>query len=882
MSLGFKVTTHEIRRRFLDYFVANGHAEVASSPVVPHDDPTLLFTNAGMNQFKDVFLGKSRRDYTRAATSQKCVRVGGKHNDLDNVGHTRRHLTFFEMIGNFSFGDYFKEKAIDFAWQVSTEVFQFAPEKIYPTVFRDDDEAFELWTRYVPAERITRFGEKENFWAMGDTGPCGPCSELLYDRGQAYGDAPNPLSDPTGERYLEFWNLVFMQFNRDIAGEKNLLPRPSIDTGSGLERVMSLIQNTETVFETDILRGIIHGIERASGKTYVPGSALAPAFRVIADHLRCLSFAIADGAQPSNTDRGYVLRKVLRRAVRYGKQLGFDRPFLARLLPDLINLMGDQYRELREAESRIDEVVTVEEENFFKTLKRGGTLLNDIVERAQKGSQRIIPGDDAFRLKDTYGLPFEEIQLIAHDANLSVDEKRYQELEEEARNRSKAAHKTTKQIASSSVYEAIVERAGANYFMRAPLPLIEAKVVAIIENGQEVTELSQGTTGEIILDQTLFYAEMGGQVGDTGILKNKGFHATVSNTTSPFKGIVSHHVKVESGKITCGDLVEVSIDRVRRHEIENNHTATHLLNWALTEVLGAHVRQSGSLVNGEYLRFDFSHHKAVTSEELHAVERLVNHHIRMNYVVQEYELPYEEVQKRSDIKQFFGDKYGAIVRVVEIGPSKELCGGTHATQTGRIGYFRLLKESSIASGVRRIEALTGEQAVRAIQDSDLFMTELAGKLKVAAPKVSERIDALLGEVDSLGKEVKELKRQKMLSSLSSLQAHDSKKHSGVKVYFGSLECASGDLKDAAQEITKRQNGASHVVVIGCSDGGKAHLFIKVSDGLLKEVNAADLLKKSLPLVEGNGGGKAESAQGAGKNPQKLHAAIEFAVGLVDA
>ncbi len=872
-------STNEIRRRFLAYFAAKGHAEIASSPVVPHDDPTLLFTNAGMNQFKDVFLGQSKREYSRAVSSQKCVRVGGKHNDLDNVGHTTRHLTFFEMLGNFSFGDYFKEQAIQFAWEVSTEIFQFAPEKIFPTVFTTDDEAFEIWTRYVPAERITRFGEKDNFWSMGDTGPCGPCSELYYDRGPRYGEAKSPAFDSSGERYLEFWNLVFMQYNQSPNG-RSILPKPSIDTGSGLERVMSLIMNVDTVFETDVLRELIATVERLSGKRYDPNDSFAPAFRVIADHVRSLAFAIADGAQPSNTDRGYVLRKILRRAVRYGKMLGFEKPFLADILPSLRSIMGDQYRELSETAVRASEVITTEEENFLRTLKRGGSLLQDVLDRAQKNSQHAISGDDAFKLKDTYGMPVDEIQLIAHDTGLEVDMLRYKELEEEARKRSKAAHKTAQVSAETSLYEEIMEREGTTHFVRDILPSLESHVLSLVQNGIEVDEIQEGQSGEVILDKTLFYAEMGGQVGDTGTLFSPHMKARVLQTTSPFKGVVSHRITVEKGQLTKGSCVSGQLDIDRRSSIEKNHTVTHLLHVALCEVLGPHVRQSGSLVDPEYLRFDFSHHKSMTLEELQAIENYVNEHIQANYAVQSYELPYEEVQKRSDIKQFFGDKYGAIVRVVEVGPSKELCGGTHTSNTGKIGLFRIVKESSIASGVRRIEAVSGKQALSFSYEKEGTLQEIAHMLKVPVNKIIERLSSLLIEQEALEKTVKELKNEKIQMACNALTQEESRKYAGTQLVYGSLPCSSQDLKDAAAEILKR-NGGHAFIVLGCQEAGKAHLFIRVPDTLSSQVSASDILKKAVVIIDGNGGGKKEAAQGAGKSPEKLHSAISMAVASIE-
>ena len=721
--------TQEIRRRFLKYFRDHQHTVVPSSSVLPHDDPTLLFNNAGMNQFKDVFLGRSVRDYVRATTSQKCIRVGGKHNDLENVGHTRRHLTFFEMLGNFSFGDYFKEDAIRYAWEVSTDIFGLNPEKIWPSVLHSDDESFELWTRYVPAERICRLEEKHNFWAMGDTGPCGPCSELLYDRGLKFGDAPTPYDDITGERFLEFWNLVFMQYNRDENGIMNPLPKPSIDTGAGLERVISLKMDVDSVYDTDVLRSLISQVEEISGVSYEKADEeKAPAFRVIADHLRCLAFAMADGVQPSNVDRGYVLRKILRRAVRYGRSLRMDRPFLAKVLPQLISTMGNDYPELKKSQSRIEEILTAEEDAFLRTLRRGGNILNRIIEHAQEEKQKI-PGDDAFKLKDTYGFPLEEILLLAKDAGLTVDTSRYMELEEEAKERSRKVHKTARQIAVENLFAGYIARHGECEFLGYAELASEATVTALVVNGEFVQEISQGEEGIVVLDRTPFYGEKGGQVGDIGTLAGKNALFTVTNCQSPYPGVTAHMGTATKGPIRMGEKLLAKVDAPRRQKIANNHTATHLLHWALYQVLGEHIKQAGSVVDPNRFRFDFSHHKALTEDEIRKIEDLVNHRIRENLPVKAYELTYEEVMKKEEVKQFFGEKYDSIVRVIDIDYSKELCGGTHTSATGNIGLFRIAKEGSIAAGIRRIEGATGEDAEALAREDENLLNHLAAVLK---------------------------------------------------------------------------------------------------------------------------------------------------------
>lgn len=863
--------TQEIRRKFLKYFRDREHTIVPSSPVVPHDDPTLLFINAGMNQFKDVFLGKSLRDYTRAATSQKCIRVGGKHNDLENVGHTKRHLTFFEMMGNFSFGDYFKHDAIKFSWEVSTEVFGLDPDRIWPTVFRDDDEAFEIWTQYVPADKITRFDEKNNFWAMGDTGPCGPCSELLYDRGPSYGSAANPLEDINEERYFEFWNLVFMQFNRDENGIMNPLPKPSIDTGTGLERVLTLKLDVDTVYDTDVLRGIIAKIEQISGIKYnSTQEKKAAAFRVIADHLRCLAFAIADGVQPSNVDRGYVLRKVLRRAVRYGRSLGLKEPFLAKVLPSLLESMGEDYAELIKSKQRIEEILTIEEESFIRTLQRGGNILNQVIEDAQT-QKRKISGDEAFKLKDTYGFPFEEILLLARDADLSVDTKRYTALEEEARERSRSVHKTTKQIASESLFSNyVIEHDNCEFVGYAELAA-EGKVTALVIDDKFVNEIPEGSEGMIILDKSPFYTEMGGQVGDTGTLEGEHVYFEVSDCQAPFNGVIAHIGKVTKGSVKMGDILTAKVDFERRQNIANNHTATHLLHWALCRVLGEHVKQAGSVVDASRLRFDFSHHKALSKKEVRQIEDLVNQRIRENLHVKWYELPYDEVVKRDDIKQFFGEKYDKVVRVIDIDYSKELCGGTHTSATGNIGLFRIAKEGSIAAGIRRIEAVTGAEAESLGRKDEDLIDEIAEKLKTQPTKLATRLEKLIEENKQLVSELKDAKKSQLGSVVNDL-LNKSEKINGVTIIAEELSLSPDELKDCADEAMKKL--ASGVLVVAAAIGDRCQLIVRVSDDLVnKGINAKTMISSLAPIIDGGGGGKANSAQAGGKTPQNIAKAL---------
>jgi len=850
--------SQDVRQAFLQFFNGKGHRIVPSSSVVPAGDATLLFTNAGMNQFKDVFLGQSVRDYVRAASSQKCIRVGGKHNDLENVGHTSRHLTFFEMLGNFSFGDYFKKEAIDFAWDLTLNIFGFEQAKIWATVFHEDEESFELWTRYLPADRIIRMGEKDNFWAMGDTGPCGPCSELYFDRGEKYSQGRNPAEDVEGNRFLEFWNLVFMEFNRGKGGEMVPLPKQSVDTGAGLERVMSLKLGVESVFETDILRELIAQVEQVSGKKYDLGSENAAAFRVIADHTRTLAFAIADGVVPSNIERGYVLRKVLRRAVRYGRQLGLEQPFLADILPRLSHSMGNAFPELHASQGRIAEILTLEEENFLRTLKRGGNILNQIIQDSHKTGK--ISGEDAFKLKDTYGLPLEEIILLAKDVHLPVDIRRFEELEHEAKERSRGTRKVTDQIVQESVYETHLEKQGASTFLGYHELSSDAVVLGILKDGTDLAALYAGEEGIVLLDQTPFYPEKGGQVGDQGIISSENGRFEVLDCQTPFTGVIAHIGLLREGEIHVGDRITATVDSQRREKIANNHTATHLLHWALRKVLGGHVKQAGSVVEPTRIRFDFSHHKALTLQEIEHIEDLVNARIRENHAVHTYELPFSEAQKRHDIIQFFGDKYGESVRVIDLDFSKELCGGTHTSCAGTIGYFRILKEGSIASGVRRIEAVTGYEAEK--------FTRFEKQERV------QELDHASIENKRLSAEITKLKRDLLAVEVESFLDHRSQVGNvPFLAYTAPLEADA--LKECADLIMKRES--SLVLLLIGKQENRCTLLVRVSpDWIGKGIKASDLLKEIAPLVGGKGGGKADAAQGGGTDISQIPQAMERA------
>lgn len=757
------------------------------------------------------------------------------------------------MLGNFSFGEYFKKEAIRFAWDLTMEVFQFDPARIWVTVFKEDEEAFELWTEIVSENRIVRMDEKDNFWSMGETGPCGPCSELYYDRGPRYGDADSIINDLTGERYLEFWNLVFMEFNRDMSGKMTPLPKPSIDTGVGLERVVSLKMEVDTLFATDILSALIARTEEVTGKTYAASNAeTAPAFHVIADHIRSLAFAIADGAQPSNVERGYVLRKLLRRAVRYGKILDKKQPFLAEILPSLIDLMGEDYPELRVAQHQIEEILTREEETFLRTLRRGDNLLNGIIAGAKERKCQEITGDEAFKLKDTYGLPLEEILLIAKDFHLSVNLEAYQLLEEEAREKSKLARgKEVESVIQQPLYQEFLDSNGGCNFVGYADLTVEAFIKAVIVKGLSVPFLKEGESGMIILDQTPFYPEKGGQVGDTGLLLNeKGASFKVSHCHSPHPGIIIHEGSCLSGVIEVGSEVRAEVDRDLRQLIQNNHTATHLLHWALGQLLGSQIRQAGSWVTSSRLRFDFNHSKPLSKEEIEQIEDQVNGKIRENRVIKVYSLLYAEAQRDPSIKQFFGDKYGDEVRVVDIGESKELCGGTHTNRTGTIGYFRFIKESSIAAGTRRIEAVTGKFA-------DEF-------LRLKEKEYQHQIDRQRGEIEEFQHQLKVFRRRVAVEAAEqALKKID--KIGQVPFLATVVDVRPEEMPLVVEEIMKKL--FSGILLIACRDQEKCQVVLRMTLDIVKRgVNAADLLKKTAFLIDGSGGGRPEAAQAGGKAP----------------
>jgi len=864
-----------IRNKFLRYFKNNGHRIVSSSSVCPIDDATLLFVNAGMNQFKDVFLGKGGRSYKRATTSQKCIRVGGKHNDLENVGHTKRHLTFFEMLGNFSFGDYFKKEAIKYAFEVTTNVFEFDPRFLWATVFEDDDEAFELWKAYLPENKIVRMGAKDNFWSMGKTGPCGPCSELLYDKGAKYSDALSPLDDKDGERYLEFWNLVFMELDQKEDGTLEPLPRKSIDTGAGLERVLTLELGCDNVFQTDILQAIIKKTESLTKIKYNESDIHTPAFHVIADHLRSLSFAIADGVIPSNIERGYVLRKILRRAVRYGKTLGFKKPFLASLVPTLVEIMGDDFSELTASETRIQDVIETEEISFLRTLERGGNIFQKIIEKAD----RTISGNDAFLLKDTYGFPIEEILLIAKDNQKSVDLKTYDSLEQKAKELSRRSQKSKSDHYEHSIFKDLSEKLENTKFVGYEKTECDAIILKIIADDEVVEKLQEGQKASLILDQTPFYAQMGGQSTDKGEISGNDFIFQVTNCISPYPGIIIHSGFLEKGEITSNSKCRAYIDTTRRNNTAKNHTATHLLQFALKQVLGEHITQAGSLVEDLRLRFDFNHHAPLTRKEIKEVELLINQKIRLNQQVAIYEIPYIEAQNRSDITQIFGEKYSDTVRVIDVDFSKELCGGTHVNFLGEIGFFKITKEMGIAAGVRRIEAVTGFYAELFVYEKQDFIDSIATTLKTDESKIIARVDSLLENNQNLTKENKHFKeldiKRQVVNALKQVE-----KIKGIPFIAVEISLGSEQLQTFANEIMGELK--SGVLAIALKAQDRCQLLIKVSDDFVeKNIFADDFIKKVSPIIQGGGGGKKNQAQAGGKDPSQIPQAFSMIKQLLE-
>jgi alanyl-tRNA synthetase len=885
-------TAAQIRELFLRFFEERGHRRQPSSALVPQNDPTLLFTNAGMVQFKDVFTGREKRDYSRATTSQKCVRAGGKHNDLENVGFTARHHTFFEMLGNFSFGDYFKKEAIAWAWELvtSAEWLNIPPDRLAATVFAGegaipwDEEAYELWKKAgVPADRIHKLGAKDNFWAMGNTGPCGPCSELHFFQGDDILCAEEKAGRAClgvacdCDRWLEIWNLVFMQFERSEDGSLTPLPRPSIDTGAGLERVTAVAQGKRSNYDTDLFQSIIGAVEKLAGKRYGADEADDVSMRVIADHARATTFLVGDGVLPSNEGRGYVLRRIMRRAIRHGKRLGLEKLFLADVCAAVIEEMGAAYPDVRENRPFITKVASAEEEGFRRTLSRGLARLDEEVARMEKAGEKVIPGKVAFLLSDTYGFPLDLTQTIAVERGLAVDEAGFQVELDKQKGRG-GEFGGSGELAVADLHKQIAAELSEVKFLGYEVTAAEAPVRALLVNGARATRARQGDKVEVFTSATPFYGESGGQVGDTGTIAVKGGLAgkvRVDDTKRPLPGVVAHLGEVVEGALAVGDTAELRVDERRRDLIRANHSATHLLQLALRERLGEHVKQAGSVVAPDYLRFDFTHFEALGDDDLQAIESRVNELVRRNDAADVSVLRLEEARKTGAM-MIFGEKYGDEVRVVTLGPSKEFCGGTHVRRTGDIAFFKIGSEESIASGVRRLVAYTGPGAVAASQRADAELRRAAGLLKTGALEVADKIEQAQRRLKDLEKALEEA-RGKLASAQSGDLAAQAREVNGAKVLATRVQGDAKALRELADKL--RDKLGRGVVALGAEADGKAVLLVAVTRDLVGKVKAGDLVKEAAKLVGGAGGGKPDMAQAGGPNPAGLDQALARVVEL---
>ncbi len=876
------MTSHEIRQSFLDYFAGKGHRVVPSSSLVPAGDSTLLFTNAGMNQFKDVFLGREQRDYTRATSSQKCVRAGGKHNDLENVGYTARHHTFFEMLGNFSFGDYFKKEAIEFAWELLVEVWELPLDRLWFTVYTDDDDAARLWQEVgAPADRILRFGEKENFWSMGETGPCGPCSEIHYDRGEdptAPGRAE--LVNGPGDDIIEIWNLVFMQYERDAEGTMHPLPRPSIDTGAGLERIATVMQGVDSNYDTDLFVPILGAIEELAGRRYRVDDPLAPAFRVIADHIRAATFLMTDGVVPSNEGRGYVLRRIIRRALRYGRKLGLDGAFLHTLVPVVVRQMGEVYPELSERREVVATQLRQEEERFARTLNVGTDVAQRELERLRRAGETVVPGQLAFDLYQTHGLPVDTLEELAQEEGLVLDREGFERALERERRRGQESWKGDLKARFRPEYEDLVERGITTEFIGYDHLEGEGKVVALLTTSGEADLVAAPATVEIVLDRTPFYGESGGQVGDTGELTWDGGRARVTDTQKPIEGLIVHHAELVEGTLSRGATVRAHVTEGARLDTQRNHTATHLLHAALRTVLGPAAQQAGSLVAPDRLRFDFNWGEPVSRGQLAEIERLVNLEILKNEPVQKQWMKIEEA-RAAGAMALFGEKYGEVVRVVRVGDgefSTELCGGCHVERTGDIGFLKILSERGVAAGVRRIEAVTGRGAWEHVHRMDELLHDLAGRFQVAPEGLPELLDQRERRLGELEDEVRALKLKLASGDMGGSEIRT--EVAGIQVLARKVpEMSVPDLRNLAD--TLRQKLGSGVVALGMESGGKATLLVAVTDDLTGRVRAGDVVKRLAGVVGGRGGGRPNLAQAGGPHPEKLDEALRAAPGIVE-
>ncbi|MBU1214353.1 MAG: alanine--tRNA ligase [Gammaproteobacteria bacterium] len=858
----------EIRQKFLDYFASKGHAVVASSSLVPHEDPTLLFTNAGMNQFKDVFLGFDKRPYTRAASSQKCVRAGGKHNDLENVGYTARHHTFFEMLGNFSFGDYFKRDAIKYAWELLTEVFKLPKEKLYVTVYAEDDEAYDIWTKEMglTLDRVIRIGDNkgaryasDNFWMMGDTGPCGPCTEIFYDHGAHIPGGLPGTPEEDGDRYIEIWNNVFMQFNRDEAGVMHPLPKPSVDTGMGLERISAVLQGVHANYEIDLFQALI----KAAARETKCADMDSPSLKVLADHIRACSFLIADGVIPGNEGRGYVLRRIIRRAIRHGYKLGAREAFFHNMVADLVEQMGSAYPELVAEQTRVKGVLKLEEERFFSTIEHGMAILDAELAEMDKAGNKIFNGETAFKLHDTYGFPLDLTADICRERDVSVDDAAF--------NAAMARQKEQARAAGKFKMAANLEYSGpATTFHGYDTLEHKGNVLALYKDGVEVNELVEGELGVVVVDDTPFYAESGGQVGDSGELRSVHGIFAVEDTQKIQAAVFGHHGVVKTGKLSVGNGVNARVDMQARARTERNHSVTHLMHKALREVLGPHVQQKGSQVDPDKTRFDFVQNQPLTDAEIRKVEALVNAEILANSATDASVMGIEDAQKTGAM-MLFGEKYGDEVRVLSIGSSKELCGGTHVKRTGDIGLFKIVAESGVAAGVRRVEAVTGEGALALVQQQEEQLQQVADAVKAQPQEAAARIAQILDNVKSLEKELAALK-SKLASAQGDELLEQAQDFNGVKVLAAKLDGAdTTTLRETMDKLKDKLKSA--VIVLATEGDGKVSLIAGVTADATSKVKAGELVNFVAQQVGGKGGGRPDMAQAGGTQPEHLAKAL---------
>ncbi len=854
----------EIRSKFLKFFESKGHTIVPSSPLVPANDPTLLFTNSGMVQFKDVFLGFDKRPYTRATTAQRSLRAGGKHNDLENVGYTARHHTFFEMLGNFSFGDYFKRDAIHFAWELLTQVYRLPADRLWVTVYAEDDEAYGIWADQigVPAERIVRIGDNkgaryasDNFWQMADTGPCGPCSEIFYDHGPGVAGGPPGSPDEDGDRYIEIWNLVFMQFDRDAAGTLNPLPKPCVDTGMGIERLAAVLQGVHSNYEIDLFQALISAAARETGTTDLS----SPSLRVIADHIRACAFLVVDGVIPGNEGRGYVLRRIIRRALRHGHKLGQTQPFFYRLVKDLDAVMGDAYPELRAAQTRVADVLRQEEERFGETLEHGMSIL----EAALAAGGKVLDGETAFKLYDTFGFPLDLTADVCRERGVTIDEAGFDAAMTRQREQARAAGRFKSAVALDYSGEPTVFH-GYERLAR------EGRVVALYREGSPVPSLAEGEAGVVVLDHTPFYAESGGQVGDRGELLASGGAFRVDDTQKIQADVFGHHGQVARGSLSVGDAVDARVDVVARARTVRNHSATHLMHKALREVLGGHVQQKGSLVDADKTRFDFSHHAPMTADEIRRVEDLVNAEVLDNTPTDARVMAFDDAV-RGGAMALFGEKYGDSVRVLDIGSSRELCGGTHVARTGDIGLFRIVSESGVAAGIRRVEAITGDNALHYVQRQGAELAELAQTVKAPVAELPQRVAQVLDGYRALERELARLK-SKLASSQGDDLAARAVDVKGVKVLAAALDGA--DVKTLRETMDKLKDKLkTAAIVLAAVDGGRVSLIAGVTADATGKVKAGELVNFVARQVGGKGGGRPDMAQAGGTEPAALPGAL---------